>query len=94
MYYHGEENCSTVSKKYLPLKPFTYIQLYDVPYKDLLPCPSCNPPGPGAIIDEENTPDSIIEEEADKVFNEKSPSTFDESHQTNQDQEEVQFIAP
>lgn len=43
--YHADMNCPSASEKYLPLAgSFSWDQLYDHPYIDLLPCSVCNAP--------------------------------------------------
>lgn len=43
--YHADMNCPSASEKYLPLAgSFSWDQLYDHPYIDLLPCSICNAP--------------------------------------------------
>lgn len=53
-FYHGLAHCPSVAKKYLPLSPFTYIELYNSPFDALSPCSTCAPPEPGALIDEDD----------------------------------------
>ena len=44
-YYHADRNCKMVNEKYLPLKgTFTYAELEDEPYGDLMPCKICGAP--------------------------------------------------
>lgn len=44
-YYHADQNCSRVDQKYLPLTgTFTYSQINDKPYSDLVACNMCNAP--------------------------------------------------
>lgn len=52
--YHSAEICYGVREKFLPLKPFTYGELGDEPYKHLTPCPYCVPPRRPEQIDEIN----------------------------------------
>ena len=42
--YHLNQYCHSVNKRYHPLTAFTYGELTDDPYKDLVPCQSCTPP--------------------------------------------------
>ncbi len=44
MYYHREENCPTVNKKYLPLTALLYSQLDEELFSSLAPCANCLPP--------------------------------------------------
>ena len=44
-YYHADQNCGRVNVKFLPLGgSFTYGELEDEAYKDLLPCGICGAP--------------------------------------------------
>lgn len=43
-YYHSDQYCSSVKKKYLPLQEFCYGELEDSSYAKLKPCPHCKPP--------------------------------------------------
>lgn len=44
-YYHASQNCSSINKRYLPLKgSLTYAQLDDPQYTFLTPCKHCDPP--------------------------------------------------
>lgn len=40
-YYHADENCASVSEKYLPLKPIPNAELTAEPYVLLTACPLC-----------------------------------------------------
>ena len=42
--YHLNQTCPSVNKRYYPLTPFTYGELTEKLYQDLVPCQSCNPP--------------------------------------------------
>ena len=42
-YYHSVDHCRDVREKYLPLTGFTYGQLEDAPFSNLLPCLACGP---------------------------------------------------
>ena len=42
--YHGDQNCSGVGKRYLPLSMLTLADLYNDPYDALTPCTYCSPP--------------------------------------------------
>ena len=42
--YHTNQYCSSVNKRYHPLTPFTYGELTEDLYKDLVPCQACTPP--------------------------------------------------
>lgn len=45
-FYHANDQCTSVSNKYLPLKgSFKYSQLNDEAYKKLQPCGKCSAPG-------------------------------------------------
>ena len=41
--YHSSATCAVVNKKFLPLKPFTWGELDNKPYRKLTPCPACAP---------------------------------------------------
>lgn len=41
--YHGEQNCSGVKKRWLPLTAFTYGELEDEPFKGFTACTKCKP---------------------------------------------------
>ena len=44
-YYHADQNCRRVSEKYLPMNGiFTYAELENDAYKDLVPCEICGAP--------------------------------------------------
>ncbi len=44
-YYHADPNCARVHKKYLPLTgTFTFAQINDKPYSELVACNMCNAP--------------------------------------------------
>ncbi|NLB89770.1 MAG: hypothetical protein GX786_00915 [Clostridiales bacterium] len=43
-YYHKDEECSSVNKKYLPLSGFYFDQLNESTFSKLTPCPECKPP--------------------------------------------------
>lgn len=44
-YYHADQNCKRINEKFLPMKgSFTYAELEDEPYKDLMPCEICGAP--------------------------------------------------
>ncbi|HPF87447.1 MAG TPA: hypothetical protein PK537_05245, partial [Candidatus Limiplasma sp.] len=43
-YYHADPECSAVNSKYLPMESFTYGELDEEPYADLLPCLVCGAP--------------------------------------------------
>lgn len=42
--FHGDQNCSAVKKRFLPLASLTLSDLYNEPYDKLTPCPYCAPP--------------------------------------------------
>ena len=43
--YHLDQNCKSAHTKYLPFKgTFTYGQINDAPYADLIPCSVCGAP--------------------------------------------------
>ena len=42
--FHGDQNCSGVRKRYLPLSMLTLADLYIEPYDVLTPCSYCSPP--------------------------------------------------
>lgn len=42
--YHIDPNCTSVNKKYLPLTPFTFGQLGEAGFQELIPCPVCQAP--------------------------------------------------
>lgn len=44
-YYHIDPECSSVAKKYLPLKSFTYGNINKSPQNKLEPCEVCGAPG-------------------------------------------------
>ena len=41
--YHSVANCSSIKKKFLPLKAFTFGELDEAPYSKLKACPYCVP---------------------------------------------------
>ena len=43
-YYHAVRNCSAVAEKYWPLDEFSYDDLNSQQFKNLVRCPTCNPP--------------------------------------------------
>ena len=44
-YYHANQNCPSINKRYLPLKDsLTYAQLDEPQYAYLKPCSRCKPP--------------------------------------------------
>ena len=51
-YYHAVPDCSKVAKKYIPLTAFYYADLNSSSFKNLLPCPNCNPPKRPSIVGE------------------------------------------
>ena len=51
-FYHGDDRCSSIKDRYLPLKgSFTYGQLEDADYLKLTPCKYCKPPERQSVID-------------------------------------------
>ena len=44
-YYHADANCRSAAARYLPFSgSFTWAEVNDEPYADLLPCPYCDAP--------------------------------------------------
>lgn len=48
--FHGDQNCSAVKKRYLPLSTLTLADLYIAPYDVLTPCSYCSPPHKPYVI--------------------------------------------
>ncbi len=53
-YYHADQDCDSVRKKFRPLTEFKYSELDAEAYASLTQCPSCNPVKRKSAIDEEN----------------------------------------
>ena len=53
-YYHCAEECKEVSKRFLPMKSFTYGELENSAYAKLSPCPRCQPVRRRSVIQEIN----------------------------------------
>ncbi len=48
-YYHLKETCDSVAAQYEPLSPLYYKDLNSTKFKNLNPCPDCNPPARPAL---------------------------------------------
>ena len=53
-YYHADQYCNSVKSKYLPLEPFTYVELDKGEFLGLDPCTKCQPPRRKSQIAKEN----------------------------------------
>ena len=62
-YYHADANCSSVKKKFLPMKEFKYSELDSGIFAKLQPCPSCTPVKRKSVIDKENLDRGAITQE-------------------------------
>ncbi len=52
--YHLNQYCHSVNKRYHPLTAFTYGELTEEPYDELVPCQSCTPPERPETIQKKN----------------------------------------
>ena len=52
--YHTNKNCPSVNSRYLPLTAFTYGELTDTRFQDLVPCTKCYAPDRPETIMEKN----------------------------------------
>lgn len=61
-YYHGDQNCSSVKDRWLPLTAFDYGELETGAFASLTPCPHCDPLPRLDEVDAYNIKQGISEE--------------------------------